>query len=182
MATFLSQIQSGAEDLQNLPLEELMNLKHVIEGEIESLFMEIERITEWHTKADGKGESMNNKWVRAALVKNLPKIMTQHLAIQLRQAETVDAVYNLAMIYMHDHSTGLPRGQVSAKFYLTESNDKDQEEAQKEKTEDNTERSQPHGLPDPNAVPKGGKKGKSTGYGACWHCGVWGHPRRECPE
>ena len=32
-----------------------------------------------------------------------------------------------------------------------------------------------------NAV-KGGKKGKSKGYGACWHCGEWGHPRRGCPQ
>ena len=125
---------------------------------------------------------MNNKWVRAALVKNLLKTITQHLTIQLRQAETVDAVYNLVLIYMHDHSTGLPRGQVPVKFYLTESNDKDQEEAQKEETEDTTGRSTPHGSPDFNAAPKGGKKGKSKGYGAFLHCGVWGHPRRECSE
>ena len=31
---------------------------------------------------------------------------------------------------------------------------------------------------------KGGKKdkGKGKGYGQCWHCGEYGHPRRECPE
>ena len=136
-----------------------MNLKPVIEGKIDPLLMEIERIMEWYIKADGKGESMNNKWVRAALVKNLPKTITQHLAIQLRQADTVDAVYNLVMIYMHDHNTGLPRGQVPAKFYLTEGNDKDQEEAQKEKTEDTTERSKSHDSTDLNAATKGEKKG-----------------------
>ena len=27
---------------------------------------------------------------------------------------------------------------------------------------------------------KGGERGK--GYGKCWHCGEWGHPRRECLE
>ena len=25
-------------------------------------------------------------------------------------------------------------------------------------------------------------KDKNKGYGKCWHCGEWGHPRRECPE
>ena len=36
---------------------------------------------------------------------------------------------------------------------------------------------------DLNAL-KGSKKGKGkgNGYGECWHCGQWGHPRRECPE
>lgn len=42
----------GAEDLQNLLLKELMNLKPVIEGNIHSLFMEIKRIMEWYIKAD----------------------------------------------------------------------------------------------------------------------------------
>ena len=37
-----------------------------------------------------------------------------------------------------------------------------------------------------NAATKGkgkGKKGEGKkGYGECWHCGEWGHPRRECPK
>ena len=24
--------------------------------------------------------------------------------------------------------------------------------------------------------------GEGKGYGECWHCGEWGHPRRECPK
>ena len=34
-----------------------------------------------------------------------------------------------------------------------------------------------------NAATKGGKKGDigRKGYGQCWECGEWGHPRRECP-
>ena len=36
------------------------------------------------------------------------------------------------------------------------------------------------------AATKGSKgngkgSGKGKGYGECWHCGEWGHPRRECP-
>ena len=37
---------------------------------------------------------------------------------------------------------------------------------------------------DVNAATKGAGKGKKggKGYGECWHCGEWGHPRRECPH
>ena len=50
-----------------------MLLKPVSEQEVDSLFAEVERIMEWYAKADINGESMNAKWVRAALVKKLPK-------------------------------------------------------------------------------------------------------------
>ena len=40
---------------------------------------------------------------------------------------------------MHDHSAGLPRHMASAKVYLAESNDREQETIKKEKAEDNTE-------------------------------------------
>ena len=130
----------GAEDLQNLLMEELMNLKPVGEHEIDSLFTEIERITEWYIKADSKGEAMNNKWVRAALVKNLPRTITQHLAVELRKANTIDAIYTLIMVYMHDHSTGLPRGQGIAKLYLTEEDERTQEQPREDQKEKQTEK------------------------------------------
>ena len=57
----------GAEDLQHLLVEELMLLKPVNENEVDALFSEVERITEWYIKIDSKGEAMNAKWVRAAL-------------------------------------------------------------------------------------------------------------------
>lgn len=47
-----------------------MLLKPVGEQEVDSLFAEVERIMEWYIKTDANGESMNAKWVRAALVKN----------------------------------------------------------------------------------------------------------------
>ena len=58
-----------ADDLQNLLMEELMLLKPVSEQEIDSLFIEIKTIMEWYIKADSNVESMNAKWVRAALVR-----------------------------------------------------------------------------------------------------------------
>ena len=48
-------------------MEELMMLKPVTEHDIDNLFIEIERLTEWYIKA-GQGEAMNTKWVRAALI------------------------------------------------------------------------------------------------------------------
>ena len=41
-----------------------------------------------------------------------------------------------------------------------------------------------NGNGDVNPSSKGSGKGKkgSNGYGECWHCGEWGHPRRECPH
>ena len=110
----------AAEDLQNLLMEELMILKPVTEQDIDNLSIDIGRLIEWYIKADSQGEAMNANWVRAAFIKNLPRSITQHLAIQLRQAQTIDAVYNLVKIYLHDHSTGLPKGQGAAKLYLTE--------------------------------------------------------------
>ena len=46
---------------QKRRFKELMNIKPVGEQGIDALFTEIERITEWYIKADGKGEAMNNK-------------------------------------------------------------------------------------------------------------------------
>ena len=117
----------GADDVQQLLIEEFMRLKPVSEQGVDGLFTEVERIMEWYTKTDVNGESMNAKWVRAALIRNLPTGITQHLAIELRTAQTIDAAYTLAMVYPHDHNTGLPRGQAPAQLYPTEeSNDKDE--------------------------------------------------------
>ena len=113
---------------------------------------------------------MNNKWVRAALVKNLPRTITQHLAVELGKASTTDAIYNLVMVHMHDHNTGLPRGQTPAKLHLTEEDDnrkEKQKDNQKEKqTEEVAESTWSKEIQqDFNAVPKGGKKGRGKGYG-----------------
>ena len=170
-----------------------MLLKLVSEQGVDGLFTEVERIMEWYTKTDVNGESMNAKCVRAALIKNLPKSITQHLAIELRKTQTIDAVYTLVMVYLHDHNTGLPRGQAPAQLHLTEeSNGKEENQTQAKpdekrpedrhnKKEDPCTRAREEEHEDLNVV-KGGKKGKGKGYGACWHCGEWGHPRRECPQ
>ena len=131
---------------------------------------------------------MNTKWVRAALIKNLPKSITQNLAIPFRQTQTIDAVYNLVKIYMHDHSTGVPEGQGTVKLFLTEANNTEEELQIVKQDSDTTHTAPTHTTRsktdnDFNVAVKGDKKGgQGKGYGARWHCGVWGHPRRECPE
>ena len=54
----------------------------------------------------------------SSVVKEFPKGHTTTSAVQLGQADTIDATYKLTMIYLHDHNTGLPRGQAQAKLHL----------------------------------------------------------------
>lgn len=92
----------GADDSQHLPLDELMSLKQLNDNEVDLLFMGIERPMGWYIKVCAEGESMNNKWVRAALIKSSPKDITQHLGIPLRKAGAVDAVYNFHRPFFQD--------------------------------------------------------------------------------
>ena len=60
----------------------------------------------------------------------------------------------------------------------------DDKDVAKNKT---TEADKNNGDWDLYAITKGSKgsgngSGKGKGYGECWHCGEWGHPRRECPQ
>ena len=62
----------AAEDFQSLFMEELMMLKPVSEAEVDALFTEVERLTEWYIKTDSKGEATKAQWVRTALIKQTP--------------------------------------------------------------------------------------------------------------
>ena len=142
-------------------------------------------------KAVSIGESMNNIWVRATLVKNLPKTITQHLAVQPSHIEIIDASYNLVVMHLHDHSAGLPRDRALARLHLAEGADKQKDDQERPKTEVNKQETQDK---DPwnngtrgdqrclNAMSTCDEKGTGKCYGACWHCGGWGHHRRECIE
>ena len=48
-------------------------LKPVGEQDVDTLFIEMERLTEWYIKADAHGEAVNAKWARTALNKFLPQ-------------------------------------------------------------------------------------------------------------
>ena len=169
----MQQVRPLAEDLQNILTRELIALKSVAETEVDPL---------------------QEKWVKAAILKNLPKKIVTNLSLQLKTAKTVEAMQNLINIYLHDHKTGLPKGQTGPMLCLAEDETTQtyaMAAAAANKTPDNISPNNPDKIKDPeesreedlDAI-KGGKKGqgKGKGYGACWHCGQWGHPRRECPE
>ena len=108
-----------AEDLQNISIRELMAIKQVNEAEVDSLFAEIERIIEQYTKS-GETEPMQEKWVKAAIMQNLPSQLVTNLSMQLKTAKTVEDMQNIINVYLHDHKTGLPKGQQGPMLRLAE--------------------------------------------------------------
>ena len=101
-------------------------------------------------------------------------------------------------VYLHDHKIGMLRGQAGSLICLAEEEQQTYAAvvaAPKQQTE-------LHKI-GPNHIPikfhddtggngggegldavNGGKKGngKGNGYGQRWHCGQFGHTRRECPD
>lgn len=84
-----------AQDLQNILICELMSIKPVAGNDIDSLFNEIERITDLYVKA-GPADDLSDKWMRAAVLKNLPEKISTALAIDLEKgnASRRDAAYH----------------------------------------------------------------------------------------
>lgn len=99
-------------------------------------------------------------------------------------------------VHLHDHKTGMPRGQTGSLICLAEQEDQtyaavvasslppyDSIAIISIKADNLPDANGGNGGGDLDAA-KGGNSGngKGTGYGQCWHCGQWGHPRRECFE
>ena len=87
-------------------------------------------------------------------------------------------------IYMHDHRTGLQRG-VPGPMICATIQVGDEGEGEKRTNEAQPDQKTEANVADTsiNAATKGGKKnekGQQKGYGQCWECGEYGHPRREC--
>ena len=110
--------------------------------------------------------------------------------MQLKDVKTVNEVRNVINIDFHDHQIGMPRGQAGPMLCLNAEEHQDsnmptsnqdtgstKDDSKEKDKEDNSDY-------DLNAAYKGKGKDKrgSKGYGECWHCGEWGHPRRECPH
>ena len=121
--------------------------------------------------------------------RNLPQKVATDLAMELRKLNTVDAIRNVVNVYRHDRRTGMPRGMSGPMLCTTEgASEQDKQQEQQQTSLANTINQQ-HGktqAQDPQqdlcAAAKGGKDKGGKGYGKCWECGEWGHPRRECPE
>ena len=102
-----------------------MSLKPVQEHEMDNLFDEIERIRELYIKAGRDNDPMNEKWIKAAIMQNLPEKVVQNLAIELKKAESIEDMYGIVSTYTFDHRTGLVRGQAGPLLYLTENQTED---------------------------------------------------------
>ena len=121
----------------------------------------------------------------AAILRNLPKQLTNDLALELRKLSTVDEVRNAVNIYRHDYRTGMPRGMTGPMLCAAEQTPDTKTDAQTSNTQTTTQpnaQQAPTQPTDLNAASKDGKERAAKGYGKCWGCGEWGHPRRECPE
>ena len=124
-------------------------------------------------------------------MQNLPDRLITNLAIQLKNADFVEEMQSIIIVYFHDHRIGFPRGQGGPLICLAAEEPQtyaavaaaqppEQATTANKTLADNDPKQEDGEL---DAV-KGGKQsdGKGKGYGQCWHCGQMGHPRRECPE
>ena len=92
---------------------------------MDSLFGEVERIIELYVKA-GESDQLQEKWVKAALLQNLPDKIVTNLSLQLKQAKTIEEMQSLVNVYLHDHKTGMPRGQTGPIICLADQEEQTQ--------------------------------------------------------
>ena len=109
-----------AEDLQNLLIQELMSLKIVTEADVDQLFADIERIRDLYTKAGTDEDDLSDRWIRAAVLRNLPDSILKLHAVELKKADSIEEMQSIINTYQFDHKTGLPRGQQGPGLYAIE--------------------------------------------------------------
>ena len=177
-----------ADDLQQLLIQEFYALTFVTESTIDTLFNKVERITEPYTRHGAAEDQISDEWIKAAVMRNLPKQITYDLVIQLKDVRTTGEVRHIINIYMHGYQTGMPRGQAGPMLCIALQEEQHNSKEADEKTQDN-EDTKDHGKDASKeaelyAASKGKGKGKkgAKGFGECWHCGAWGHPPRESPR
>ena len=187
-----------ADDLQQLFIQELFELKPVDEHNVDKLFNDIQRISEWYIK--NGTEALAEKAVSSGRKKrNFPIKLSIELSMGLRKFNIVDEIHNVFNIDRHDHRTGLPRGVPGIMIAMAEqatdtepanSNNatittttialgvvttEDNSSCKHTSTTNNNEGIASTGQ-DFHAVPKGGKAKSGKRYGQCWECGEWGTP------
>ena len=118
-------------------------------------------------------------------MRNLPNKITTALAMELKKATTIDEMQSVVNIYLHGNRTGLPRGMSGPMICLAATEEANKTEEPRKDNHPTNKPSEPRPEDDNslNAETKGNKKGDGStgkGYGQCWECGEWGHPRREC--
>ena len=76
-------------------------LTFVTENNIDSLFNNVERIIEFYTTAGKADNAIDEKWIKAALLRNLPKTITKDLAMQFKDAKIVNEVRSLINVHIY---------------------------------------------------------------------------------
>ena len=97
-----------AEDLHHILIHELYDLKLVNEQDVDKYFNEIQRISEWYIRSGSA--AMAEKWLVAAVKRNLPIKISIDPSMELRKLTIADEIRDAVNICRHDHRTGLPRG------------------------------------------------------------------------
>ena len=116
-----------AHDMQNIAIREPMGLKLVGEADIDQLFLDVERICALYLKAGFGEDPKFNKWVKACVLHNRPDRVATTLALQLGHAGSVEEMQNLVTTMLHDHKTGMLRGQPGPMLHLIENNERERE-------------------------------------------------------
>ena len=147
--------------------------------------MKWKRITDFYVKA-GPVDDLFEKWMKVAVLKDIPDKIVIAFALELRKATIVEEMPSVINIYMHDHRAGFPRDMPGPMICSIEY--AKQPEEQTEERPDSSKTQQTNKTETPSeetidAATKGdnkGEEGQRKGYGQCWECGEYGHPRREC--
>ena len=118
-------------------------------------------------------------------MRNLPEKLTITLTMDLKKATNAEEMQSIINIYLHDNRTGLPRGMQGPMVCLTNQDvtSKTKEDIEESVQSNGSNETKPATESSINAATKGKQKADGTkgkGYGQCWECGEWGHPRREC--
>ena len=76
-------------------------------GEIDQLFHDVERICDLYIKAGSEDDPNLNRWVKACVMQNLPDRVVTSLALELKNVDSVEAMQILVNIMLHDHKNGI---------------------------------------------------------------------------
>ena len=136
-------------------------------------------------------QSQKKQMSKVAVLSNLLHSISKEFAMQRKGVKTFNEVMNVVNIYFHDHQIGMLRGQTGPMLCLIVGEQQDGDTAASNQDNSSTDKdgstdkeTDCQAEDDLHAAYKGTGKVKtgSKGYGECWHCGEWGHPRRECPH
>lgn len=128
-----------AGDLQNLSIQESMSLKTATEREIDKLFNDVECIRDSYIKAGTDTEDLSERWIRAAVLRNLPDPILKIHAVDLKKAESIEEMQSIINTYQFDHKTSLPRGQQGPGLYSTEADAKEDDKETRDSTKTSAE-------------------------------------------